>query len=407
MPKTAKLQRRLSLPLLTFYGLGSILGAGIYALVGKVAGEAGLFTPVAFLVGAVLVGFTGFAYAELSARFPRAGGEAVYAQKAFGVRALTVFIGILAVLAATVSAAALSNAFVGYLQVFIDAPRSVTIFITVIVAACVVSWGIKESALATAVMTLIEIAGLIIIVWVGRESLMEFPARVPELIPPLHGDIWKGILVGAFIAFYAFIGIEDMANVAGEVKDPQRTMPRGIILAIVSSTVLYMLVAVVAVLALAPAELAGTEAPFSLLYERNTGSAPTLITFISLFAIVNGLLVQLIMGSRMLYGLSSNRWIPSFLDTVNPFTHTPIRATLFITIVVLCFALWLPLVKLAQITSFFILVIFATVNLACVRMKMINPHPKGVRTYPMVIPLIGFVVIVSFIGFRVWMLFVG
>jgi len=395
------LKRRLNLPLFTFYGLGSILGAGIYALVGKVAGEAGFFTPVAFIIASILAGLTGFAYAELSARYPKSGGEAIYTAHAFGIPALSTVIGLLVVLSAIVSSAALTNAFVGYLQVFVAVPANIAITVTVIIAALIATWGIKESAMAATILTLIEIAGLLLIIWVGREGLITFPSRAAEFIPTSDAALWGGIMTGAFIAFYAFIGFEDMANVAEEVENPHRNLPLGILIAIVSSTLLYCIVAVVAVLSLPAADLQATNAPLALIYEQNTGSSPVIITFIGLFAIVNGLLVQIIMGARILYGLSKKDWLPDFLSRVNPHTHTPICATILVTALILVLALGFDLTFLAQFTSFIILVVFAIVNLACMRVKIRDPHPKDVRTFPFILPLLGFVTIVCFVAFRV------
>ena len=400
MAHAPALQRNLSLPLFTFYGLGSILGAGIYALVGKVAGDAGMFTPVAFVISAVLAAFTGLSYAELASRFPRSGGEAIYVFKAFRLPQISLIVGIFVALAATVSAAALSTAFVGYLRVFVPLQYQWAIVLVVCLAALVAAWGIRQSALVTATMTIIEICGLLLIIWVGRHGLASVGERLPELIPPLEFGVWQGILVGAFIAFYAFIGFEDMANVAEEVRDPHRTLPWGIILAIAASTSLYCIVALTAVLSLSGTELASTEAPLALLYERGTGNTPVLITFISLFAIVNGLLVQIIMASRVVYGLSMQRWIPSVLGYVHPRTHTPLVATVLIAAIVLTLALWLPLATLAQTTSLIVLLIFALVNAACIRIKLRDPHPAGVRTFPLIVPVLGFVVIISFLAIR-------
>ena len=406
MARASALQRHLSLPLFTFYGLGSILGAGIYALVGKVAGDAGMFTPIAFVISALLAAFTGLSYAELASRFPRSGGEAIYVFKAFRIPKFSLIVGIFAALAATVSAAALSTAFVGYLRVFVPLNYELAIVLVVLCAAVIAAWGIRQSAFATAAMTLIEIGGLFLIVWVGRHGLASVGERLPELVPSLEFGVWQGILVGAFIAFYAFIGFEDMANVAEEVKDPHRTIPRGIILAVIGATSLYCIVALTAVLSLSGAELSSTDAPLAMLYERETGNAPVLITFISLFAIVNGLLVQIIMASRVVYGLSKECWIPSICGYVNPRTHTPLVATALITGIIIALALWLPLATLAQITSLIILVIFAIVNVACIRIKLRDPNPKGVRTFPMAVPVLGFVVIVIFVIARAALLFV-
>jgi len=169
-PEQVELKRALNLAFLTFYGLGTILGAGIYVLVGKVAGIAGLYAPVAFLVAAVVAAMTALSYAELASRFPRSAGEAIYVQEGFGVRALSIVVGLLLVLSGLVSSATLANGFVGYFEVFVDAPRWLVITLLVAALSALAVWGIAASAIAAAVATLIEIAGLVLIVAVSTAA---------------------------------------------------------------------------------------------------------------------------------------------------------------------------------------------------------------------------------------------
>jgi len=378
------------------------LGAGIYSLVGKVAGEAGLFAPVAFVVAAVLAVLTGFSYAELSARYPRSGGEAIYTARAFGIRSLSTVIGLLVTFSAIVSIGVLTNAFVGYLQVFLPVSRELVIAAAVLVAAVIAIFGIKESAFAASLFTIVEICGLLLIIWVGREGLFSLSVDINTFVPPADGVVWSGILAGALIAFYAFIGFEDMANIAEEVREPHRNLPVGILLAIFISTLLYCIIAVVSVTSLPVEELSASDAPLALIYEHVTGSSPVVITFIGLFAIANGILVQIILGSRILLGLSRQGWLPATLSRVHPSTHTPVIATTLIAFLGLVFALWLPLVSLAELTSFTVLVVYACVNAACIRVKIREPDPAGIRTFPIVFPFLGLLIIVSFLGFRIW-----
>jgi amino acid transporter len=261
-------------------------------------------------------------------------------------------------------------------------------------------WGIEESVLAATLITLVEVGGLLVIVIVGGESLATLPARLPELVPPADASVWQGILLGAFLAFFAFIGFEDMVNVAEEVRDPTRVLPRAILLVLAASAVLYMLVALVAVLALPPEELAASSAPLAEIYLRATGEPPTLISLISMFAIVNGALIQIVMASRVLYGMSRERWLPAWLGRVHPRTRTPLWATVLVTGVILALALWLPLETLARATSLVVLVVFALVNLALLRIKRRDPHPAGIRTYPAWIPLAGAVSTSGFVLYQ-------
>lgn len=401
------LKRSLTLGLLTLYGLGTILGAGIYVLVGQVAAIAGMYAPLAFVIAALLAGLTGLSYAELAARLPKSAGEAVYVQQGFRRRPLSVLVGLLIVLTGVVSAATIANGFVGYLQVFLPVSDSFAILVLVLLLGALAAWGITESVVAASVVTVAELGGLVFIIYIASAGLGDLPARWPEFVPPPETGVWQAILLGAFLAFYAFIGFEDMVNVAEEVKDPSRTLPIAILIAIAVSTTLYLVVALVAVLALPPAELADSRAPLALIYERATGKAPTLISLISLFAVVNGALIQIIMSSRVLYGMSREGWLPAALGRVSPVTRTPLPATALITGIVLVLALGLPLVTLAKTTSFIVLIVFALVNLALLRIKRRDPRPAGVRIFPPGIPFAGFVASSGFVALQVVELLAG
>lgn len=402
MQTEASLKRALSLPLLTFYGLGTILGAGIYVLIGEVAAGAGHYTPLAFLLAAVLAGFSAFSYAELSARYPFSAGEAVYAERAFGKRWLAVLTGMMIVLVGVVSTATLVNGFVGYLQVFFQLPPWLIIAMLVMALSGLAVWGISESAWVAAGTTLIEMGGLLLVLWVGWPQAAIGPALLDIVTPELDVLTLTGILAGAFVAFYAFIGFEDIVNVAEEVREPSRTIPKAIMLALVVATVLYMLIALVAVSLLAPSQLAASDAPLALVYEQATGKAPVFISLISLAAVVNGALIQIVMASRVLYGMASQGWIPPQLSAINPATHTPVRSTLVISTAILVLALWLPLLTLAEITSLITLLIFSLVNLSLLRIKWRNELVEGVVSFPFWIPLAGFICSFCFALFQLW-----
>ncbi|MCR4346456.1 MAG: amino acid permease [Sulfuricaulis sp.] len=402
MTPPTELKRSLSLTQITLYGLGTILGAGIYVLIGKVAGLAGLYAPLSFVIAAVLAALTGLSYAELSARYPKNAGEAVYVQKGFRLRRLSMLVGWLIILTGVVSAATIANGFVGYLHVFVAIPDWFAITLLVLLLGALAAWGIAESVMAASLITLVEVGGLLLVLFVAGGSLGDLPARLPELIPPADGGIWLGIMMGAFLAFYAFIGFEDMVNVAEEVKDPARILPLAIIIAIVVSTVLYLLVSLVAVLALPPAELAQSRAPLALIYERATGSPPTLISLISIFAVVNGALIQIIMVARVLYGMSREGWLHGAFGKVHAVTQTPLLSTAVATAIVLALALWLPLVTLAKVTSFIILIVFALINLSLVLIKQRHPKPDVIRVYPVWIPITGFLAATGFVLFQIY-----
>jgi amino acid transporter len=385
----ATLARRLGLGLVTLYGLGNILGAGIYVLVGEVAGLAGMASPIAFLLAAGAAGFTALTYGEICARFPVSAGEAVYVQEAFARAPLSVVVGLLVALAGIVSAATLVRGFVGYLQVLVPLPALVVLLGAPLLLGAVAAWGIAESMWAAAVLTLFEVLGLVLVVAVAVPEADVLAARLPEIRPPATLAAWQGIALAAFLAFYAFLGFEDMVNVAEEVRAPQRTMPYAILIALGVATALYGVVVLVAVLAVPPQALAASDAPLALVYETATGQRPVLIGWIGVLAVMNGALVQMIMGARMLYGMSRRRWLPAALGQVHPRTRTPLRATAVVTVLVLALALWVPLVGLAGATSTLVLVVFSLVNAALIRLKRRAPAPAGVRPWPGWVPWAG------------------
>lgn len=394
--ETSQLNRSVSLWQLTLFGTGTILGAGIYVLIGKVAAEAGYFSPWAFLLAASIAGITACSYAELSARYPRSAGEVVYVAEAFKSNLLSRIIGWSIVMAGAVSSATLANGLVGYVQVFVDWPDGVIIILPLMLLGYIAIIGIQASMNFTAVITLIEILGLLIIIFIAGDNLATLPDNLDLFLPPLEGAVFGGIFAGAFIAFYAFIGFEDMVNVAEEVIEPHKTLPKAIFLSFIIATSLYLLVSTIAVLSMPLNELSRSSAPFADLM-LSKGHSAVSITLISLIAIVNGILVQIIMASRILYGMAGQGNAPKFMGSVNASTATPAYATVFIIAVIALFALLLPLTDLAKTTSFIILAIFVVVNLSLIIIKRNYPCPANVKAFPMAIPVLGLLLTLGFL----------
>ncbi len=389
-----------------FYGLGNILGAGIYVLIGKVVGVAGIYAPVSFVIASLLATFTAFSYAELSSRYPLSAGESEYIQHGFNKKTLSLIIGLLIVLAGALSSAAIIRGFTGYLDVFVETPATLTIAVLVLTLGGIAAWGITQSVRMAAILTVIEIIGLSIILWVGGGAFAELPARIGELVPGMDGGIWYGIFLGGLLAFYAYIGFEDMVNIAEEVKNPSRNMPVAILIALIVSALIYFLVALVSVMSVDLQQLAASDAPLAYIYEQITGSNPAVITVIGMFAIINGALIQIIMASRILYGLGRRGWLPARLGSVNTFTRTPLPATFLTCVIILLFALTSTLEGLAENTSFVILIVFALVNLSLLlikRREAISGETvtEGVRVVPFWIPVVGLVSSLGFVVFRI------
>jgi APA family basic amino acid/polyamine antiporter len=392
------LRRALSLPMMVLYGLGTTIGAGIYALIGEVAGVAGYGAPLSFLIASLVAGLTACSFAEMAGRYPRAAGAALYVQEGFGSRDLARLVGLLVVLTGVVSAAAMVNAFSGYLQVFLPLDRAWAIVAIVPTLGVVAGWGIAESVTAAALITIVEVGGLLLVIAVGADAFVTLPERLADFLPGSAATPWVGILFGVILAFYAFIGFEDMVDVAEEVQDARANLPRAILLTLGITTAVYVLLMFSALLTLTPAALDASGAPLASLYEAHTGREPVLIGLIAVFAILNGALIQVIMGARVLYGLASRNQLPKLFARVNARTRTPLVATALIVACVLVFALWGRLEGLATATSMLMLTIFALVNLSLWRIKGHESEPPETLTFPRTVPMLGFLLTVAFLA---------
>jgi APA family basic amino acid/polyamine antiporter len=396
--KKSELKRTLSLPLLVFYGLGTVLGAGVYALIGKVAGAAGMAAVWAFVLAGGVAAVTAASYAELAVRFPYSAGAALYAEKAFASRILTLIVGFAVILTGIVSAATMSQGFAGYLQVVLDVPGTAAIIVLLVVMTALVAWGIRESVTVVAVITCIEIGGLLLVVGLSGNAWATLPQRWPELLS--FNMEFSGLIIGTVLAFYAFIGFEDMVNVAEEAKDPRRDMPRAILITLCLSTVLYILVAVTALLALPLDTLAGHEAPLAAVLEQRGAGYSKMISVISMVAIINGVTVQIIMGSRLLYGLGKQYPLLEPFARLHPQRLTPLLATAVVAAGVLLFALLLPLTQLATLTSAVLLAVFALIHVALIRIK--HKHPQKDSLCPVWLPWLGVVLCLGLLAARIF-----
>jgi amino acid transporter len=362
------LRRSLGLPLLVLYGLGTTVGAGVYALMGEVAAVSGLLAPLAFLLAALLAGVTALSFAELAQRFPRSAGEAAYVRAGLGSDRLALIVGLLVAAAGLVSASTIVNGFIGYLQDLLPIGRSLAIVLVVALLAGVTAWGIGQSVALAGLLTVVEVGGLLLVIWFGGGQIPQSGVSWRDLVPTLELSAWTGILAGSFLAFFAFIGFEDMVNVAEEVRDVKRTLPRAIVITFGVTIAIYLALAVVCVLSTPLQALAASSAPLALVVDE-AGGPGRLISLIGVFATINGALIQMIMASRILYGLAAQGLLPAGLARVHPRRRTPVNATLIVAGIVLLLALVFGLVTLAAWTSAITLVVFALVNLSLWRLK--------------------------------------
>ncbi len=378
-----RLRRVISGPALTLYGLGTMLGAGIYALIGEVVGVAGVLAPLSFIVAAAIASLTAVSFAELSSRFPKSAGEAIYVSKGFKSERLSLLVGLLIVASGVVSSGVMFQGLVGYGSEIITFPRPLGLIAIAVAVGAVAAWGISESLKVIALVTVIEALALIFIIVAGLGA--EPVATPPVAVTPIAV---YGVLTGAVLSFYAFIGFEDMVNVAEEVKRPRRTLPRAIISALAVATLIYVLVAWTAVRSTPVDMLRESDAPMALIFSRLTGAAPIWMSVIAIIALINGALVQVVMASRVLYGLSKQQWISGWFGKIAASTQTPINATAVVVLLVLLGALTLPLATLARATTFLLLVVFALVNIALIRLKRRGETTDGFRA-PIITPYLG------------------
>jgi amino acid transporter len=387
-----QLRRSLGFWALVFYGVGDILGAGIYALVGKVAGVAGSASWAAFGVALLVAALTALTYAELGGRFPRSGGEAFFTEQAFGRPGLALLVGWVVLCSGVLSLATVSVAFGGYMSGLVPGlPTPVAVVGILLLLAVINFRGMRESSTTNIVATMVELTGLLIVVVAGALFLSDNPdVSIRQTLVASRQVSWNGIARGAALSFFAFIGFEDMVNVAEEVKDPERNMPRAILIALCVTGGVYLLVVFVATSVVPPAVLADSEAPLLSVVQRSTNIVPDrMFALIALFAVANTGLLNFIMGSRLLYGMSQQGLLPSVLGAVHPERRTPHLAILTVLVVALALALSGTLTYLAGTTSLLLLVVFFTVHLALIAIKRRDRQRSRTFCAPRLVPIAG------------------
>ena len=394
-----QLNRTLGLTSLTLYGLGIIIGAGIYVLVGAVAGRAGLSAPLAFLVAGTLAALTGLSYAELGQRLPEAAGAAAYAREGFKSPLLGRITGMASLLVAMVAAASVARGGAGYLLAIVDVPLAVASGSVILLFTALACWGVKTGVYVAATMTVIEIAGLSIVVISGGDALGDLTLRIGEMWPA-ESHAWLGIMGGAFLAFFAFSGFETIVSMAEETKDVARTLPRAIVLAITMAAILYMLVVTIAVLTIAPADLAESDAPLCLVVDC-TRPAMAAFPLIAIIATLNGVLIEIMMMARVSYGMAKRGWLPHALSRIHAGRRTPMVATIVVGGFVFALATLIEFEPLARITSGLLLCIFLVVNVSLVRLKRSDPDAKLTLKIPGWVPVLGALSSVVLLGAEV------
>ena len=408
-PATGELARAISRNTLLLLVVGDVLGAGIYALIGEVGGRVGGAIWASFLVALALALFTAFAYAELVTKYPRAAGAALYANKAWRNPFVTFLVAFAVVCSGLASAATLSRAFGGdYLATFVDAPIVLVALLFLLVVAIVNFRGISESAKVNVLLTAIEVGGLLLVVVVGIAAIADGGSSIDggrafeiedgaSLLPALLG--------GAGLAFYALIGFEDTVNLAEETQDPRRGYPRALFGGLLIAGVLYLVVTVVASVVVPTETLVASSGP--LLEVVQTGPlsmSPDVFSAIALFALANGALINMVMASRLVYGMAREGILPAGLGVVHGRRRTPWVAIVVTTAAAMVLAASGDMGGLADTTVLLLLVVFTVVNVAVLALRKDRVEHDHFRA-PTALPVIGAVVSLAVMTTKDWATF--
>jgi APA family basic amino acid/polyamine antiporter len=390
-PEHGGLRRAITPGLLLFFIVGDILGGGIYARVGQVAGETGGAIWAAFAVALVAAAFTAGSYAELVGKYPHAGGAGLYVHRAFGSTFVTFVVAFAVVASGIASASALARAFGGdYLSQFVDVPVVLTALVLVALIAAVNLRGIAESVKLNVGFTLVEMGGLVLVVVVALVAIAGGDAEPGRALRFKEGGSVVGLaLGGAAIAFYALIGFEDSVNVAEETHDPARTFPKALFAALAIAGALYLLVTIGASMVVPTADLAASDGALLEVVKQGPLDVPEkLFSAIGLLALSNGALINMIMASRLLYGMAEEGVLPRPFGLVLAKRRTPWLAISFTSAIAAILVATGDLDALADTTVALLVVVFGIVNV-CVLVLRRDPVEHDHFVVPSFVPVVG------------------
>jgi len=385
------LRRVIGGKVLTLFIIGDILGAGIYALTGRVANEVGGAVWVPFLVAFILAAFTAASYAELVGKYPRAAGAALYIHRAFKAPFLTFLVAFAVMMSGITSASAAARAFGGtYLAEFVTVPTLLAALFFLAVVTIVNFIGISESVKVNVVLTIIEAAGLLVIITIGVVALLAgdgTPGRALEF--NAEQGLMLGVLGGAALAFYALLGFEDSVNLAEECRQPSRNFPRALFLGLSITGLIYLAVAFVSTMLVETATLAGSDGPLlEVVKAGGLSFPPKLFALIALLAVSNTALINMIMASRLVYGMANERIVPAVLGRVHPSQRTPWVAIFFTVALAAVLISTGELGGLADTTVLLLLCVFTIVNISVLVLRRERVDHEHFRA-PTVFPVLG------------------
>jgi APA family basic amino acid/polyamine antiporter len=387
------LKRAVGTPLLFAFIVGDTLGAGIYTLVGSMAGDVGGVIWLPLVVALIIALLTAGTYAELITKYPHAGGAARYADRAFGVPYVSFLVGFLMMASGITTAAALANAFAGdYLAAIIDVPAAPTAVVFIILLTLINLRGVRESLGANLIASVIEVSGLVIVIVLAAVFIGGGggdPARLLEFSPDKAPV--EGVFAASIIAFFSFLGFEAAANMAEEVKNPSKAYPRALFGAIGTAAIVYLLIALGAAMILPAADLASSTGPL-LDVVAATGIAlpPWLFGLIALVAIANGALLFMVMASRVGYGLAESGLLPKAFSRVLPNRRTPWVSIVVVAVATIGLTFLGDVATLAETTVLLLLLVFLSANVSVLVLKKDKVDHKHFSV-PRVVPVLAII----------------
>ncbi|MFB8748445.1 APC family permease [Streptomyces parvulus] len=389
------LKRAIGPKLLILFVIGDILGTGIYATTGQVAGKVGGALWLPFVIGFVVAILTAASYVELVGKYPKAAGAALYTQKAFQVPFLTFIVAFMVMCSGLSSASAAARAFSGdYLSEFTDFfPPTLIAILFILALAALNLRGVSESVKTNVVLTLVELTGLFVILAVGAWAVLTGdgePSRLGEFQAGGSGYALVTSVLGATaLGFFAFVGFEDSVNMAEETVDPARTFPRAIFVGVTVTGTIYVLVALISSLLVDYRVLEDSSGPLlEVVKAGGLDFPPKLFALIALFAVTNSALINIMMASRLCYGMANERILPRALGRVLPRRRTPVVGIVFVSLLAIGLVSTGEIAGLGDTTAFLLLCVFAVVNIAVLVLRRDPVEHRHFRT-PTVLPVLG------------------
>lgn len=398
-PVEPSLHRVMGPWLLLLFIVGDILGTGIYALTGQVAKQVGGVVWLPFLVAFIVAVITAFSYLELVTKYPRAAGAALYAHKAFGIHFVTFIVAFAVMCSGITSASTASRAFAANMSNAFDLGLAGTIGITLIglcfmaLVAIVNFRGVGESVKANVVLTCVELTGLLIIILIGLWAIglgNGDVSRITQFATAADRTAFWSVIAATTLAFFAMVGFEDSVNMAEECKNPTRIFPKVLLAGLLITGVIYVLVSISAVTLVAPEQLGEGETPLLKVVQAGAPNFPLWIFgFITMFAVANSALINMLMASRLVYGMSREHVLPPILGKVHASRRTPYIAIAFTTLLAFALITFVGEVPaLGGTTALLLLCVFTIVNIAVLVLRRDTVEHSHFRS-PTILPVLG------------------